>query len=1016
MVTPINNSARWPGPAVPGDRATDAPAASTRGATRRPGNPIAPVSATSAAIRELKGAAAAAPASSRTATALRIMQAQQTSSSDSTTSANPVAASDAILPGTTSEELADLANWYDHGEVSARRQQFNAARLARMAPDATTGYAAWARQFEQKLPALQVKIADLPEGEREHFTAQAVMLTAALRNAANPADRERLSQLIDQFRSAVDAEHIRVMSDPLLHIESLFNAPYGYGYLDRQGQRDADRLGDYRERFHNAASADEREQIVSLAAAVRAELQNSIAVKIDQRRAELRRQTSAARADVEAALNSAASLTGERVTPAERLTGFGAKAFADARHARAFTDAYTRTPEKFAALRGWEDQLARADADAGRAEQHRLGNRILLPAFTKFTDVAGQPPLPNSAYDEALLGRYQYAQRRMVAAQARLNVQGDPGGPLRQQTLERYAPPEPSVLQEINEGACRFTLGVLTGSPQLADAAGPRSDMSAATRNLIDRTAGAINAALGFIDGEGPFAAAGKMTAEAFSSASKLLDKLRLRAPGTAAAAPKLGQLPLEAASSGLDPALAGAMRHISGARPLPRGYELIEPAIDTGASGFKGIGQNAGGQKFVSIDGANYAVKWDKGNNTWRVYDRNNPWRPAIAVRQNTVGNWETHSEVGLKGGMPNRGLSQQERDAIVDRIRSYPDERYVDIAARFDVSSSIVGRVAREAGITRPLMLRQPLTPAAATAVIADLQRGRAAREIARIRHLPYERTQAIAAQIELPRSTRVRSPHPPPSDVLPGPEAVVSDLRGNPNASLDEIAARNGVTQEFVAQAAAHSGVRRPAVVRSVGSDGQPVASTAFHRPAIQPAERESIASWIRDHPQDSQATIAHRFGRSELSIRDIAEAEGIRTPPLIDLTDEQVQSATAALRAQPDAPYETIATTSHLTPADVEELAEFLMLERAHTPMPQESAAPLASTDLPANTVSGAENGAGPLSALNDYEKTFVNAHADWAPEFLADLLDVNVEQMNAYMRTPEFLQRPRSPVF
>ncbi|PQV54436.1 hypothetical protein [Paraburkholderia sp. BL21I4N1] len=63
-------------------------------------------------------------------------------------------------------------------------------------------------------------------------------------------------------------------------------------------------------------------------------------------------------------------------------------------------------------------------------------------------------------------------------------------------------------------------------------------------------------------------------------------------------------------------------------------------------------------GQRFIH-DGANaYAVRFDRDNQTERVFQPDNPAKPGIPVRLNGAGEYERHRDVGLKGGSPGREI----------------------------------------------------------------------------------------------------------------------------------------------------------------------------------------------------------------------------------------------------------------------------------------------------------------------------------------------------------------------
>ena len=74
-----------------------------------------------------------------------------------------------LFPGATAEEFDDLLNWYDTGDVSARRDQVNAHKAIAFGDLATRGTPGYNRAFEQVLPPLMARLAALPSVEGEYF-------------------------------------------------------------------------------------------------------------------------------------------------------------------------------------------------------------------------------------------------------------------------------------------------------------------------------------------------------------------------------------------------------------------------------------------------------------------------------------------------------------------------------------------------------------------------------------------------------------------------------------------------------------------------------------------------------------------------------------------------------------------------------------------------------------------------------------------------------------------------------
>ncbi|EIF32292.1 hypothetical protein BCh11DRAFT_00011 [Burkholderia sp. Ch1-1] len=93
----------------------------------------------------------------------------------------------------------------------------------------------------------------------------------------------------------------------------------------------------------------------------------------------------------------------------------------------------------------------------------------------------------------------------------------------------------------------------------------------------------------------------------------------------------------------------------------MPKGYALNRAPASYGPSATPGVyADAANGQKFIIADGQAFAVRYDKENATYRIYDPANPSRPTYPVRRDPeTGRWEIHNNVGLQGGMDNGSSS---------------------------------------------------------------------------------------------------------------------------------------------------------------------------------------------------------------------------------------------------------------------------------------------------------------------------------------------------------------------
>ncbi len=898
------------------------------------------------------------------------------------------ATSATILAGATKDELDDLDNWYDHGDLSARREQRNAQQAVALGKLSLTGYPPSARGFEQQMPSLQARIAALPQDKRDLYTGEATALKIAWDNTPDSKTRDTLERQFMQLGRAVASDYANVLADPVLHTESLFNLPYGYAHLSAEDQKSADQLEDYRDDYHTAQSTDEREAIVSEVAQLRAGLQNKIGDALLKSSEDYRQQLQGAQADLDRALQEATSMQGDKLNGGDRATQFGSTAFKDELHARAFTEDYLRRPAKYAALEQWESDLKQRDDDANASDRSRTTKPPVLPEFQRFTDIAKQPPLPNSQYGSNLLASYQSAQQRMVAGMNHISVQGDPGGPLYSAYVKKYSAPAPVWKQELDEIVCRVTTGMLPGVNMFTNVICPRSPLDDETRRIIDTTANAVGAALGVAF---PEAGGGILTkldplesvgGALGSAVGKLLGKVK--ASGSAGLETLARELPTALANARRsDAPLAEAKARIEGPEPLPDGYAVKQPLTDTGKSGVTWLGQDANGNAFVNMKGQNFYVQWDAGVNSYRAYSGDNPFQPPIPVARNAKGEWEVAAAPAkLEGGAP--PLTPQKRQEIGDYIAAHPDETFTSVANRFNVNRTTITSIARSRQLSRrAIALPDPATSAT---IVADLRSGKSFSEIARSNALPRRWIAEIARDkhVELPVQRGPVS--------LAAQKSIIDDIQRNPGATYKELAARHGVSNTTVSNIAARKGVRD----QRYGP----------YYARVYADERQRIAQYAREHPDARASDLAHRFGRSQNAIRRVLATAGAPAPAAA-LGSADQQAIDQALRAQSGTSYASIAQTTHTQADAVRDYAELHALTRGELG-PDDNAAALPA-DLAGPSAADVDNAIANFDPLTGEQKTEINKYgAAFDASFFAGELGKPVWMIENYMKSPDYL--------
>ncbi|MDR5838040.1 hypothetical protein [Caballeronia sp. LZ034LL] len=798
---------------------------------------------------------------------------------------------DTILQGATADELERLNETYDRDNNASWRNQENAASARELNSINMTGRPDYAKAFQNQLPGLQAQIADMPDdAQREQNLAQLSMFSTAFENTADPGQRATIVKQFESFRQAVSEEHENTQADPVKHAESIFTAPFGSGYLDADGKRGVERLDNLRDNFESATTSAERESAMNQATALKRVLQSKIADRIYDEVDAARGARQKTFGEVIQRMKDASGMTvfGTRDDSPARLEYFGAL-LQDEQHALAFTELMKMSPEGFSKLKEWEDRTRHLDADAEQAERSHLFHRFELPPFSSFSDVLKNPPLPNDDYGKNLMSGYQWAQRRLVAAERRISVQGKTDmDPQRREYLAAYSPPPPEWQQQLEEAFCRLTVGAMPVASLFTNSICPHSHLNDTARTFIDIGAGVLGTALGYkmpdVDIVGPAIKGG------MSKAGALLDLLRK--PGAVKAAASGAEEVAQAASSAKAPPLSeldSASAHINGEQPLPTSYQYEAPITQSTPGSAPGVMVDQQGQNFITMDGQPFAVKYDKDNGTWRVYDRNNPWRPSFPVRVNEEGVWEPHSDTGLAGGAP--PLPAEKRQAILDDLRQHPYSSQRQIALRNNVSKSVVGKIAKandmeQRGLGQQWQARvNQLTPDVRSRITESLAAH------------PYQYAE-IAQQFDTtPGVVKWLAKGAPENlSLKTTAEAIKTELADFPGLDHGELANRFNVTREEVNAIAAlpqdPPGGNRP----------RPLNTGVAMRPEVA----QMISDYLQAHPDASYANVAAKLAVSEQAVSNIATETGLtRAAPRYRISNETTEAIRRYVVAHPDA---------------------------------------------------------------------------------------------------------------
>ncbi|WP_027272916.1 hypothetical protein [Leminorella grimontii] len=103
----------------------------------------------------------------------------------------------------------------------------------------------------------------------------------------------------------------------------------------------------------------------------------------------------------------------------------------------------------------------------------------------------------------------------------------------------------------------------------------------------------------------------------------------------------------------------------------LPEGYRVLpEGPLDEEVG--TGILFDEEGNCYISQSGDLYPVLFDMGNDTWRVYStegKNVKYQYPVFLDEEGI--WQTHTDVGLKGGGKDLPLTKEERQIVIDVLR---------------------------------------------------------------------------------------------------------------------------------------------------------------------------------------------------------------------------------------------------------------------------------------------------------------------------------------------------------
>ncbi|MFL9903888.1 hypothetical protein PQR71_38165 [Paraburkholderia fungorum] len=511
------------------------------------------------------------------------------------------------------------------------------------------GYPPEVQDFEQSVNALQAQISTLPQAEHQAYAGALATLDVAFRDSKDADVRRRADEQLSQLGDALIDRATIAENDPVERALGVFNRPVGAGYLTELGDRQQlSALGRLRAGFVTAATPAARERYFALAAELKHNLQDKVGTAIDQHTTQETGKWAAANGEVNRIVHEAEAIKDD---PGKRFEligrqlysanpGSGRDELAD-RRLLAFTQRMRDDPSLHGKLVNWSVEAGRklnaSGVDGPKSYLDILNN--LPPAGPDYVrDLADQY---NAVLHDTSYKDYSVTPR----------VRGE------------------KLAGQVFEGATRFLLGLTPFAPVTA-ALDPHSSLSPDTRLGIDLASGL----LGLVAGGGEAAFGERLAAKEAGAIINAASEEHLPerpittgdkgAPLPAAPGIQSGQAGVQstrpaahAAAQGLsvDAAVLEASQRISGTKAsLPDSY-AVQPAADSlkAATGWKNVLIDNNGQHYISSGGKTYPARFDMDNNTWRVYQPDNAYRPQYPVRLNAQGDWEVHNNVGLKGGM---------------------------------------------------------------------------------------------------------------------------------------------------------------------------------------------------------------------------------------------------------------------------------------------------------------------------------------------------------------------------
>ncbi|MFM0054162.1 ArsR family transcriptional regulator [Paraburkholderia phytofirmans] len=784
------------------------------------------------------------------------------------------------LPGATVAEFTELNKEFDTAEglthANSDRNIAIAKRMEKLLEVEMTGYPPDVVRFEKSQLDVRARLVDLPLSQREFYGSALAMLSAAYRLETDPARRLAINEQALELDGVIRNAYARAVNDPVDRALAVFNPPLGEANLNKYFRERVDRLERLREDFLDAKDAVERKAIFREAARLKEQTQSGADFATAITRLSQRDLWQEANAAVDRILKQAEAQT----DPAKRYELIGRQLFQinpgqdrlKDKVVLAFTQRMYNSLDLRNKLHAWHIDVT------GPLNKHSVGGPkrytdILnnLPPVSadyirdlndKYTDVLQDASFRNysitpKARAEKLVGQILEVVMRILLEVTPLGILGD--------IIPSKLPD--NVRMGIEFGG--MILDVLTGVGVGKQVGRGAKAIAAAARKIeLDDLAGkGVRAAgKGLVDDAGERIIKETLADQALSPEAKL-------------AAQALEKKSLAEAGPPVDPVseLAHEAVGISSYGSLANYADphVVPDNLRRGAQ--PGILEDSKGDRYIELGGKAYRVRFDRDNDTWRVFDKTASWRPQYPVRLNEKTNtWEVHGNVGLMGGGSKKigdALRQEITVLLNDGVMSHRA-----IAARVGVSPAAVDKIAKELsiGLSAPDSLRNlRISPETQQEAIRLLKEGELSRsDIAETLHISRAAVSKIAKDNKIVPLGNAATRQ----TITPEIRLQVEKLLEQQTLSDGEIARRTKISRPSVSK------IRREMRL-------SPAASLRGLR--ISPADRADIVKRLRGGA--TQSEVVRSTGLASTTVWRIARQEqipagGMRppaTPGQIDL---------------------------------------------------------------------------------------------------------------------------------